>query len=333
MVPLNVSFNLSIIYPNFDLKYSHVIENIEKWLNLKTNNNTQYELIVISRPIPKEELDMIRKQLGNRGSILTIEQKGERTAIWQSDNLFWNIGAELSKYENLLFVEGHVFPDEDFLLELSSYITRNKNIKVLNFNPPNSKNSHIERVLDNWYTDTIQRRKEIHNFNFLSRQAFLFKKETFNKFGPLRIEFEQFAPPFLSSVLAENLISIETVDFTNLTHILEDKIENFIPPTRSYIRGYSIAEKQIDKDYLTKYFGKNFEFEKIKKRELIDRNKKEKFIHLKNRIRYANRVLILGASSFLIKHNKVSNRINSNLINKIHKLVTVDEYESNRRGN
>ena len=328
-----MSINLSIIYPNFDLKYSHVVENIEKWLNLKTSNNDQYELIVISRYIPNAELEMIRKRLGNRGSISIIEQKGEPKSIWQSDNLFWNRGAELSKYENLLFVEGHVFPDEDFLLELSSYIARNKNIKVLNFNPPNSKNSHIERVLDDWYTDTIQRRKEIHNFNFLSRQAFLFKKEIFNKFGPLRIEFEQFAPPFLSSVLAENLISIETVDFTNITHILEDKIENFIPPTRSYIRGYSIAEKQIDKDYLTKYFGNNFEFEKIKKRQFIERNIEGKLIQLKNRIRVANRALIIKGLSLLIKNNKVSKRINSILINKIHKLVTVDEYESNRRGN
>jgi hypothetical protein len=61
-----VSINLSIIYPNFDLKYSHVVENIEKWLNLKTNNDTQYELIVISRPIPEEELDMTRKLRNQR---------------------------------------------------------------------------------------------------------------------------------------------------------------------------------------------------------------------------------------------------------------------------
>jgi hypothetical protein len=232
-----------------------------------------------------------------------------------------------------LFVEGHVFPDEDFLLELSSYIARNKNIKVLNFNPPNSKNSHIERVLDKWFTDTIQRRKEIHNFNFLSRQAFLFKKDTFNEFGPLRIEFEQFAPPILSSVLAANLISIDTVDFTNLTHIIEDKIEDFIQPTRSYIRGYSIAEQQIDQDYLTKYFGNNYEFEKIKKRQFMEKNNQGRLIKLKNRIRVANCALILRTFSLLIKYNKVSNRINSNLINKIHKLVTVDEYEINWRKN
>jgi hypothetical protein len=310
-----------------------VVENIEKWLNLKTSNNDQYEVIVISRYITNAELEMIRKRLGNRGSISIIERKGEPKSIWQSDNLFWNRGAELSKYENLLFVEGHVFPDEDFLLELSSYIARNKNIKVLNFNPPNSKNSHIERVLDKWFTDTIQRRKEIHNFNFLSRQAFLFKKDTFNEFGPLRIEFEQFAPPILSSVLAANLISIDTVDFTNLTHIIEDKIEDFIQPTRSYIRGYSIAEQQIDQDYLTKYFGNNYEFEKIKKRQFMEKNNQGRLIKLKNRIRVANCALILRTFSLLIKYNKVSNRINSNLINKIHKLVTVDEYEINWRKN
>jgi hypothetical protein len=43
-----------------------VVENIEKWLNLKTNNDTQYELIVISRPIPEEELDMTRKLRNQR---------------------------------------------------------------------------------------------------------------------------------------------------------------------------------------------------------------------------------------------------------------------------
>jgi hypothetical protein len=116
-----VSINLSIIYPNFDLKYSHVVENIEKWLNLKTSNIDKYELYVNGAAIDwylAKYNSKIRTSwidnLQNAESIkLTIQEKKPNVIIILSNDLPSN----------------DVLPQNYARYELNDYYQKNTNWK------------------------------------------------------------------------------------------------------------------------------------------------------------------------------------------------------------
>lgn len=254
-----VSLGISILYPNYDLKTGQLAKNLARWVDSARIAPASFQLVVGTKKLPPSESREVYALLREQDILFEVDSA-------DNDNAIWNQCAERSKFENMLFVEGHVYPDESFLMQLQGFAQKNSGQQVINTSARNTNNSAFEKLIDRWFHETIQKRATCHNFVFLSRWAFLIQKKVFQRHGPLIPEYEQFAPPFLSAVLAKNQVSIATIDSTGLTHEMERFIGHHHAATRSYIRGFAIAEKRIHAEGLSELFGRNPDFEKIQSR-------------------------------------------------------------------
>jgi len=251
-----MSEGISILYPNYDLKTGQLAKNLARWVDSARFAPDRFQLVIGTKKLNKAEFKDVHSLLRRQDIIFEVDEM-------DNDNAIWNQCAERSMFENMLFVEGHVYPNETFLQKLYETTRVNSGERVINTNTQNTTNSYFERLMDRWFNETIQRRQSSHDFIFLSRWAFLIPKKVFQRYGPLIQNYEQFGPPFLSAVLFKNKVGISTADFTGLTHEMESVIGHHHAATRCYVRGFAKAKKRIHAEGLSELFGKNPDFEKI----------------------------------------------------------------------
>jgi len=312
---------VSIIYPNFDLKTGVLNQNVLLWTTAQNVAPDRFQIIIGTAKLSLDEYQTLKSCLREGDEIVEVSNK-------ENDNSMWNAGAKKSRHENLLFVEGHVTPDQYFLGKMLSYIEINEEVKALNTNSVNTKNSGFELLMDKWFDETLQLRSESHSFTFLTRQCFMLKKSVFEKFGPLVSEFEQFGPPYLSAILAENQIKIETVNFSNLIHENEQMIYKHHIATRSYVRGYMRAKDQVDNELLNEYFGTNPDFTKIDL-TLHQFLKKTTWLSLfRVGLRSFFRKIKIRTIEVVIMNINIGMRLKFIWFKKVHRLVVVDQYEN-----
>jgi hypothetical protein len=315
---------ISILYPNYDLKTGQLAKNLGRWVDSARIAPANFQLVVGTKKLPPSESREVHGVLREQDIFFEVDSA-------DNDNAIWNQCAERSKFENMLFVEGHVYPDESFLMQLQGFVQKNSGQQVINTSAQNTNNSVFEKLIDRWFHETIQKRTTCHNFVFLSRWAFLIQKKVFQRYGPLIPEYEQFAPPFLSAVLAKNQVSIATADSPGLTHEMERFIGHHHAATRSYIRGFAIAEKQIHAEGLSELFGKNSDFERIRAR--WDKDGGGRIIS-RNLPRLSELLAVIGLSKlqihileFLIMYVPMPNKMKRRLFKLAHQRVCIDEYK------
>jgi len=321
-----VSQGISILYPNYDLKTGQLAKNLARWVDSASFDPGNFQLVVGTRKLQPSESKEVRSLLREQDIIFEVDEM-------DNDNAIWNQCAERCKYESMLFVEGHVYPDETFLTQLQGFVQKNRGQQVINTCARNTKDSAFEKLIDRWFHETIQKRTSCHNFTFLSRWAFLIQKKVFQRHGPLIPEYEQFAPPFLSAVLAKNQVSIATADSTGLTHEMERFIGHHHAATRSYIRGFAIAEKRIHAEGLFKLFGRNPDFDKIHARWVKDRADRAISRNLPRSLELQGLVCLhklkIRILEFLIMNVPLPNEMRYRLFKLAHQLVCIDEYKRN----
>ena len=254
-----VNHGISILYPNYDLKTGQLAKNLAWWVDSARFAPDRFQLVIGTKKLNKAEFKEVHSLLRRQDIIFEVDEM-------DNDNAIWNQCAERSMFENMLFVEGHVYPNETFLQKLYETTRVNSGERVIITNTQNTTNSYFERLMDRWFNETIQRRQSSHDFIFLSRWAFLIPKKVFQRYGPLIQDYEQFGPPFLSAVLFKNKVGISTADFTGLTHEMESVIGHHHAATRCYVRGFAKAEKRIHAEVLSELFGSNPDFEKLQSR-------------------------------------------------------------------
>jgi hypothetical protein len=315
---------ISILYPNYDLKTGQLAKNLGRWVDSARIAPANFQLVVGTKKLPPSESREVHGVLREQDIFFEVDSA-------DNDNAIWNQCAERSKFENMLFVEGHVYPDESFLMQLQGFVQKNSGQQVINTSARNTNNSAFEKLIDRWFHETIQKRTTCHNFVFLSRWAFLIQKKVFQRYGPLIPEYEQFAPPFLSAILAKNQVSIATADSPGLTHEMERFIGHHHAATRSYIRGFAIAEKQIHAEGLSELFGKNSDFERIRAR--WDKDGGGRIIS-RNLPRLSELLAVIGLSKlqihileFLIMYVPMPNKMKRRLFKLAHQRVCIDEYK------
>jgi hypothetical protein len=254
-----VNRGISILYPNYDLKTGQLAKNLAWWVDSARFAPDRFQLVIGTKKLNKAEFKEVHSLLRRQDIIFEVDEM-------DNDNAIWNQCAERSMFENMLFVEGHVYPNKTFLQKLYETTRVSSGERVINTNTRNTTNSDFERLMDRWFNETIQRRQSSHDFIFLSRWAFLIPKKVFQRYGPLIQDYEQFGPPFLSAVLFKNKVGISTADFTGLTHEMESVIGHHHAATRCYVRGFAKAEKRIHAEGLSELFGSNPDFEKLQSR-------------------------------------------------------------------
>ena len=311
---------ISIIYPNFDLKTGLLIQNVLLWTTAQNVAPDRFQIIIATAELSLVDRQILKSYLREGDEIVEVSDK-------ENDNSMWNAAAKKSRHENLLFVEGHVTPDQHFLNKMLSYIEINKEVQAINTNSLNTKNSGFELIMDKWFDETLQLRSKNHSFTFLTRQCFMLKKSVFEKFGPLVSEFEQFGPPYMSAILAENQIKIETVNFSNLIHENEKMISHHHIATRSYVRGYVKAKDQIDNEVLARYFGVNPDFIKTDLRLRRFLKKKTKLSLLRVNLTSFYRKLRIRAIELVVMNINIGIQLKYILFKKVHSLVVIDQYE------
>jgi len=254
-----VNDGISILYPNYDLKTGQLAKNIAWWVDSARFAPDRFQLVIGTKKLNKREFKEVHSLLRRQDIIFEVDKM-------DNDNAIWNQCAERSMFENMLFVEGHVYPNETFLQKLYETTRVSSGERVINTNTRNTTNSDFEGLMDRWFNETIQRRQSSHDFIFLSRWAFLIPKKVFQRYGPLIQDYEQFGPPFLSAVLFKNKVGISNADFTGLTHEMESVIGHHHAATRCYVRGFAKAKKRIHAEGLSELFGSNPDFEKLQSR-------------------------------------------------------------------
>jgi len=315
-----MSQGISVLYPNYDLKTGQLVKNLARWVDSASFDPSNFQLVVGTRKLQPSESKEVRSLLREQDIIFEVDEM-------DNDNAIWNQCAERCKYESMLFVEGHVYPDETFLRNLYETNRRNGGERVINTNTRNTKNSYFEKLMDRWFHETIQKRQSSHDFIFLSRWAFLIPKKVFQKYGPLIQEYEQFGPPFLSAVLFKNQVDITSADFMDLTHEMESVIGHHHAATRSYIKGFAIAEKRIHAEGLSELFGRNPDFEKIQSRwrknragEVVAKNVPWEVIALPK--------LEIKILELLVMHVPLPFEIKYRLFQYAHQCVAMNEYRN-----
>ena len=320
-----VNQGISILYPNYDLKTGQLAKNLAWWVDSARFAPDSFQLVIGTKKLKTAESKEVHSLLRRQDIIFEVDEM-------DNDNAIWNQCAERCKFENMLFVEGHVYPDETFLQKLYETTRGNRGEGVINTNTRNTKNSYFEMLMDRWFNETIQKRQSSHDFTFLSRWAFLIPKKVFQRYGPLIREYEQFGPPFLSAVLFKNKVGISTLNVTDLTHEMESVIGHHHTATRSYIRGFAKAEKRIHAEGLSKLFGRNPDFEKIQSRWRKNRagtnnsdNAPAAWEVLCDIILPKVQIQIL---EFLVMYFPMPQEIKYRLFQYAHQLVTMDEYRN-----
>ena len=311
---------VSILYPNFDLKTGLLIQNVLLWTTAHNVPPDRFQLIIGTAELSLVDRQILKSYLREGDEIVEVSDK-------ENDNSMWNAAAKKSRHENLLFVEGHVTPDQHFLNKMLSYIEINKEAQAINTNSLNTNNSGFELLMDKWFDETLQLRSENHSFTFLTRQCFMLKKSVFEKFGPLVSEFEQFGPPYLSAILADNRIKIETVNFSNLMHENEKMISHHHIATRSYVRGYVEAKDQIDNELLNRYFGVNPDFIKTDLRLHRFLEKSTKLSLFRVRLGSFFRQTKIRSIEVAIMNINIGPQLKFIWFKKVHRLVVIDQYE------
>ena len=311
---------ISVIIPNFDLKTGLFTQNVMKWTNAKNVDIDRFQIVVVTPRMSFVDNQILAILLREGDEIVEVSDT-------ENDNSMWNAGALKTKHENLLFVEGHVTPDENFLHNMLNYIEINSETEAVNTISSNSKESEFELLMDRWFDETLKQRAESHSFTFLTRQCFMLKKSVFERYGPILPNFEQFGPPYLSYKLAENHVMIESVNFSNLIHENENTIYHHHLATRSYIRGYVGAKTQNDIELINKYFGTNPDLAKVdlSLRQLSNRRNPFQLLRIKLGFIF-RRFKILGIEFVIMKIN-IGLRLKFILLKKVHGLVVVDQYE------
>ena len=311
---------VSVIIPNFDLKTGLFTQNVLKWTKAKNVDIDRFQIVVVTPRMSFVDNQTLTILLREGDEIVEVSDT-------ENDNSMWNAGALKSKHEYLLFVEGHVTPDENFLHNMLNYIEINSEAKAVNTISSNSKESEFELLMDRWFDETLKLRAESHSFTFLTRQCFMLKKSVFERYGPILSNFEQFGPPYLSYKLAENHVMIETVNFSDLIHENENTIYNHHSATRSYIRGYVRAKNQNDIELMNRYFGTNPDLAKVdlRLRQLI--NRRSPFLLLRIKSGFILRKLKIFGIEFVIMKINIGLRLKYIWLKKAHKLVVVDQYE------
>jgi len=312
---------ISVIYPNFDLKTGNITKNLLLWKNSKNVDPERFQMVIGTRKLGLDDYQILESHLREGDVIVEVESTG-------NDNAMWNAGVTKSTHENLLFVEGHVTPDQNFLYNLLKYIEINPGANAINTNSTNSKDSEFELLMDKWFDETLKLRARTHSFSFLTRQCFMLKRSVFEQIGPIEPDFEQFGPPYLSSRLAENNIEIVDANFSNLYHENEKKISHHHMATRSYIRGFVRATRRIDRVLLDRCFGVNPDFSEIESRLRQIQNRKWQLCFIGFKLGSCFRKIEIRAIEFTIMNINFGFKFKFKLFNKVHRLVVSDEYEN-----
>jgi hypothetical protein len=311
---------ISVVIPNFDLKTGLFTQNVLKWTKAKNVDIDRFQIVVVTPRMSFVDNQTLTILLREGDEIVEVSDT-------ENDNSMWNAGALKSKHEYLLFVEGHVTPDENFLHNMLNYIEINSGAEAVNTISSNSKESEFELLMDRWFDETLKLRAESHSFTFLTRQCFMLKKSVFERYGPILSNFEQFSTPYLSCKLAENHVMIETVNFSDLIHENENTIYHHHLATRSYIRGYVRAKTQNDIELINMYFGTNPDLAKVDLRLRQLSNRRNPFLFLQIKLGFILRKLKIFGVEFVIMKINIGLRLKFIWMKKVHGLVVVDQYE------
>ena len=316
---------ISILYPNYDLKTGQLAKNLAWWVDSARVAPDSFQLVIGTKKLKTAESKEVHSLLRRQDIIFEVDEM-------DNDNAIWNQCAERCKFENMLFVEGHVYPDETFLQKLYEATQGNRGERVINTNIRNTRNSYFEKNMDRWFQETIQKRQSSHDFIFLSRWAFLIPKKVFHRYGPLIQEYEQFGPPFLSAVLFKNKVGISTADFADLTHEMESVIGPHHAATRSYIRGFAKAEKRIHAEGLSELFGRNPDFEGIQSRRRKSRSGTNKPDNAPGAWEVLWDIILpkvkIQILEFLVMYFPMPQEIKYRLFQSAHRRVAMDEYRN-----
>jgi len=138
-----VNDGISILYPNYDLKTGQLAKNIAWWVDSARFAPDRFQLVIGTKKLNKREFKEVHSLLRRQDIIFEVDEM-------DNDNAIWNQCAERSMFENMLFVEGHVYPNETFLQKLYETTRVSSGERVINTNSPNTTNSDFEGLMDRW---------------------------------------------------------------------------------------------------------------------------------------------------------------------------------------
>jgi hypothetical protein len=238
---------VTVIFPLHEVR-GDVAEHLSYWSTRQQNVAPErFRLIVAANadtPFDEAALQPAMRP----GDILIKVPRGHE------DTVLWNAGARAATTPWLLFVEGHGMADSDALAALVAWVAANPHERVCTLRIRHGDEHRVARVMSRWFAEMQVAWSAPSTWRRLHRTAFAFRRDTFERLGPIE-PFSQFGPPLLSARIHHGNVGIATLPASGVLHA-DTNLTSYTIDTIDYVEGELAARQaSTDPEFFENHFG------------------------------------------------------------------------------